>query len=307
MSDLEGLDQCTEIQGLLPWLVNDTLAEERAETVRAHVASCPACRENLSQLESDWRCAASRPTSAQLVEFVFGASAETAVDAAGPPGPGLDAETRQVLSDLAEVDPAVRREIAALRASRDQMERAPADISVERPRVDHSRGWWGAPGAVAAAALLIAATFGGLWLQQRGDLQGLETVVDELSRPRANAVAADVLPDSSLERSRPSSSVSGLAPVAFRLDADQDLTLILSYPQADPRREYAVRLKGPDGLLWEFEGLAPSPTSDFTVTFPPGFLAPGTYRMEIYLPQNAADPQGVLRLERRYVFDISPP
>jgi anti-sigma factor RsiW len=55
---------------LVPWYVNGTLEGRDRDTVTAHLASCPACREEVARCQT------------------LAAAVQSAVDSAGAPGPG---------------------------------------------------------------------------------------------------------------------------------------------------------------------------------------------------------------------------
>jgi len=64
---------CTHIQNLLPLYIEGDLPSQQADTVRAHLFSCPQCRESASEYEAsqEWLRAAGGSGGTQLEDRFF--------------------------------------------------------------------------------------------------------------------------------------------------------------------------------------------------------------------------------------------
>jgi hypothetical protein len=78
---------CAEVEVLLPEMAGGELAGERAEVVRAHVKSCPACAERLAELTAT--VALLRRAGDSPLPRGFEAELHFKLSAVHPPGPSL--------------------------------------------------------------------------------------------------------------------------------------------------------------------------------------------------------------------------
>lgn len=62
---------CNEVATLLPWLVNDTLAEGERAQVLAHLSTCEACRNELAETAFAFRVYGQHPGARALAAWVF--------------------------------------------------------------------------------------------------------------------------------------------------------------------------------------------------------------------------------------------
>jgi hypothetical protein len=72
---------CDEARERLPWLANGSLPPEEAAAVEAHLAACPACREDREATRLAARLFATHPSPGDLVAYTFGDLAGAAREA----------------------------------------------------------------------------------------------------------------------------------------------------------------------------------------------------------------------------------
>jgi anti-sigma factor RsiW len=148
---------CEQAIERLPWLLNSTLEPEERRQVRAHVASCEACRQALDETRLAW----------QVFDEHLPAEVLTAL--AADEEPGIDRGLAE--RHLAEC-PRCAAELEMVRASRALLENeGVATLPVRRAR-PAGEGWRGWRSAALAAGLagLVAATG---WYNSSRDLRSM--------------------------------------------------------------------------------------------------------------------------------------
>ena len=264
---------CKGTSERLPWLVSGGLSAPEADEVRAHLATCPRCREELDETR---RAAA-----------VFGAHLPVAVvmDLAwdrAPSGP----EAGLAASHLASC-PDCRDELELARESR----RLEA-VGEERPRAARWNPIWLAVPASLAAGLVLGF---GLWgrgpapvtppdprvalLEQetsrlRGMVQTLETAA-RTARPRINVPLFELMPllvrRGGTAEATEIAVPAGAAEIALLASSEAPAGTPASLEIADADRR----------VLWRTEDLVSGPPGGYLVTVPAEMLPAGTYSIRL--------------------------
>ena len=69
---------CTHTAERLPWLLNGTLDALEERQVRDHLATCPACRDELRDTRQAWDLHAGHIPAEALVDYALGKVADPA-------------------------------------------------------------------------------------------------------------------------------------------------------------------------------------------------------------------------------------
>lgn len=280
---------CTGTSERLPWLVGGGLPAAEADEVRAHLATCPRCREELAETR---RAAA-----------VFGAHVPVAVlmDLAWDRTPSAP-DAALAASHLASC-PECREELELARESR----RLEADAQ-ERPRaVRWNPSWLAVPASLAAGLVLGF----GLWgrgpapvtppdprvalLEQetsrlRGMVQALERAAST-ARPRINLPLFELVPP--LVRRGGASQATEIAVPAGAAEI-----ALLASSEAPAGTSASLAILGADGReVWRTEELVSGPPGGYLVTVPAEMLPAGVYSIRLQ-PKSGARVDYRVRVRR---------
>jgi hypothetical protein len=278
---------CDTASGLMPWLINRTLASTEADDVQRHLEGCAACRNDLEQAR---RAAA---------VFSAHASSEAIVDLAWERDPGDGGLARRHV----ETCQACAEDLALARESR----RAEQSSGARAAQPWRRARWLTLP-ATRAAGLLMgltlprprpAATPTGAPLEAeiarlRGSVATLQAQVDALRAPELNLPVFELLPVA-LTRGSPAPGgneivvAEGARQVALVLVADAD---------AAPNAPAAVEIRHTGKALWQADGLRPNPLGAYTLGVPASLLAEGEYAV-VLRPRGAPPVEYRVRVRAR--------
>jgi hypothetical protein len=281
---------CETAAGLMPALLNRTLAGAEADELRRHVADCAACGQDFEDTRRAAAVFAAHPSAAQLVDLAWGREDD-------------------LVRRHAEQCPECANELALARESR----RA-EDTADEGPMAATRRRWtpWIALPATLAAGLLI-----GLALPRsrpetagspppggdvprleaevgrlRSAVAALEVQLEALRAPEPNLPVFELLP-AGLTRGAPSPAPQGLTLPA---EARQVALLLVADAAARTPASVEIRRAGGD-VLWRTDGLRASPLGAYTLGVPASLLGAGDYVVRL-VPRGAAAVEYHLRVTR---------
>ncbi len=274
--------ECENINELLPWYRNGSLDPVEVEVVRAHLASCDSCRQDLS--DTDFAASVARvhlPTEALVAR------------AEGAPSP-LD--PARVEAHLAACE-SCAEELAWIEEGRQAIEtfdgarvvpfRRPEGVGVETPSRGVSPAW---RFAAVAATLVLAVLAGALWLQRSEADRPDEVLAARPAEPavaavdgrgRANPVVESLYPESTVLRGGDAEE-----PV-LRLAGDSDTLALLLVPPPDLEGAgpFAVELLDADGGVVErVEGLRLQEAGDLSLLLPASALRGDLLELRLLAP-----------------------
>jgi anti-sigma factor RsiW len=277
---------CQQVGERLPWLLNGTLPADEAEAVRAHLATCGACREDLAEARRAAAVYGAHLPVAALVDLAWGA-----------PVAGLDPG---LVQRHLEACPTCAEEVELARESR-RVEQEPARVlrAAAPPRrydrylalaasvaVAFATGFWSGqsrpdsspppadpPNAgLSARVSELEAEAGRL----RETAAGLEGQLAGLRAPQLNLPVFELLQAGITRRSAGPAANEVVVPrgaafVAFLLNAER-------LPEAPA----AIEIKDAGGKpVWSGQGLRPNPLGGYTLAVPAALLPPGDYALTV--------------------------
>ena len=259
---------CDNAGGLMPWLLNRTLAPAEANAVRSHLEGCARCR---AEMEETKQAAA-----------VFGAH---------PPATDiLDLAWERPLAD----DGLVRRHVAECAECAEELQLAEESRRASAPAADGPRvtafpsrpmRWLALPATLAAGLVL-----GLLWPRPQAPRDDSRVAVLEAELGRLRSSVADLqaraaalaAPDlnlpvfelvaTALTRGTDGSANEIVVPSGARQVA---LLLVAEGDGNAPARLEVRRADG--GVVWQADGLRASPLGAYTLAVPASSLGAGSY------------------------------
>lgn len=253
---------CEAVVERLPWLLNRSLPADEEQSVRAHVAGCSACREELERTGWHWEASRHHLAPEVLVAHVAGDHID-------------DLPAGEVLAHLAECKScADERDLVA--AGREAINRIPAQSPPGTGSPFSGNGWR----TLALAASLSCVVVLGGWFQQQNLIQELRRDADEIGR-RADMPALNV----PIFELAPMEDLRGAGdPTEVFVPAEaQSVTLILLPGRVPDDIPLTVKIFAAQGTtLFSGAGLTQSPVGDFTLALPTSILKPGPMSLEIY-------------------------
>ncbi len=256
---------CEEVTELLPWFLNDTLEMAEEELMHEHLEGCGRCRQELDEsvlvrsiyrrapneavvrapaiARKRWWELAARPRLAWAACFV------ALIALGGWFWSWRQARTGQ--ANVTEQQRAMRERVASLESEKQNWQQTESQL---RQQLEGAN-------------------------QQIAQLQ--EQAKDLIS-PQLNTPVRDVHPNQPLQRKSgdQAEEVNDLdIPPGAKL-----VTLILNSQNPDVYRGYSLEmLDARNAVRWSAGGLARNPSSDYTISLPAEFLAPGaSYTINIY-------------------------
>lgn len=277
---------------LLPWLLNGSLEEEERVELRAHLAACSRCRQQLEESAAVWVMHAAHPPTSLLVDW-----------AEGRP---LAASERRLVAEHLESCESCRRQ-AELAAEVLAVDLDDGNEGEATPRATRRASWRQV--VLAAAALLVAVLAGSLLWQQRAvtrraveldeantalrqeleterrrgeargeEVRGLEDRLAILEAPRVGLAWTELRPT-------PDRMRGGDAPPE-RVEVDaaaRGLVLVLARENQTRYDRLRLKVMGPGGeTLWQADDLPQSSTKEVVLELAAPLLADGilTLRLE---------------------------
>lgn len=277
---------------LLPWLLNGSLEEEERAELRAHLAGCSRCRQQLEESAAVWVMHAAHPPTSLLVDW-----------AEGRP---LAAAERRLVADHLESCESCRQQ-ADLAAEVLAVALDDGNEGEATPRAAR-RGSWRTV-VLAAAALLVTVLAGSVLWQERAvtrravELEEANTALRqelETERRRGEARGEEVrrLEErlASLEAPRVGLAWNELRPTPDRPRggdsqpervevgaAASGLVLVLARENQTRYDRLRLQVMGAEGdPLWQADDLPQSSTKEVVLELPTALLADGilTLRLE---------------------------
>lgn len=258
----------------------------------AHLAICPQCTAELElartsrRLEEDDRIAVfpGRPVSKETSRGYRGwRSAALAASFAGVMATvgwfNNEQEIRSLETRLRE-----QPRVAEAPAAKPPVHPAPAPAPVQGEPVESSR---------VAELTAQVQELGTAVEESNQRTVELEQRLRRLTAPQINSVVADAYLTSGAEE-RGGATAESVIPSA------KGATLLLpANPEGQSGREREVRvLDASRKVIWQMNGLLRNRASnDYTITFPPGFLEPGRYTLQLYAPDGTPQESYKIRVE----------
>ncbi len=309
---------CETAIELLPWLLNGTLATEEHDEVWHHLKTCESCRRSLAETREAWSVFAQHLPSQNLVALAWGETPTEAVEEhlASCARCAAELELARMSRRLEEAENVavfpsprppgeVRRwRFAAMAAGLTGFmaisgwlytaQRA-SELSTRLAERDHRPS--------AAAPVTSAA-------DRDAEKQRLTAMNAELERLRSSQkVLEEQAKKTSDQLAQMASAPRGLVEPQMNswvddVGASGDVVrggssaekivphgrLATPLFQADPEDrtpERTVEIRDDKGrLIWRKEGLRRTEHDDYSLTFPPGFLKPGRYTIQLYATDN---------------------
>lgn len=261
---------CDQAIELLPWLLNGTLEAGEREAVRGHLVSCSRCREALAETRQAFDAFDQHLPSRTLVALAHGE----------PPADAALAERH-----LASC-PQCSAELELARMSRrleedDKIALFPGQPVREIGR--EPRAWRaatlaaGIAGLVAMGGWLQSATTNERIQQERTQLEAQVAQMATAQKPQLNSWTESVYLDD-VERGGPASA-------EITIPADVASTPMLEARGEGTSREIEL-LDAGGRVVWGAPGLRRTSNDDYALTFPPHFLKPGLYTIQLYSREN---------------------
>jgi len=263
---------CDQAIELLPWLLNGTLEAGERDEVRRHLASCGRCREALAETRQAFGVFDQHLPSLTLVVLAHGE----------PPADAALAERH-----LASC-PQCSAELELARMSRRLEEDDRIALFPGKPvrQIGREPRAWraatlaaGFAGLVAMGGWLHSARQAGLVpeLQQERTTLRAQLAQAATAKPQLNTWTESVYLDG-VERGEP-------AATEIMIPADVAATPILEARGEGTLREIEI-LDAGGRVVWGATGLRRTRNNDYTLTFPPHFLNPGQYTIQLYSSEN---------------------
>lgn len=311
---------CDEAIEYLPWLLNGSLEAGERDEVRRHLATCERCRAALNDTREAWTIFGQHLPSEALVALAYG-EAPAGIDPAvaerhlaSCPECATELElartSRHLEDDKIAPFPGPRRKDAAEGGERrswraaalaaglaglvaasgwvyefqkagtlaEQLARKPVPVEQARP-LPAPGGGDPALRSQLAQVTQEASELQKKLTQAQGQIADLDQKTAAIVKPQLNSwigqLGADVVRDG-----------DGRAPEIL-VPRNRFATPLL---EADPNGEKLPReievLDAQGKNVWSDSGLVATPEGDYRVTFPPGFLAPGHYKINLYASVN---------------------
>jgi hypothetical protein len=284
---------CETASGLMPWLMNGSLAAAEAEGLRSHLASCAACRQEMEETRRAASVFDAHPAASAILDL---ASDRPLADAA---------LVRRHVEGCAEC----AEDLALARESLQSTEAGEMTAArVARPGILR----WVALPATLAAGLVI----GLAW--PRGSapvamppadprVARLEAEVarlqDTVADLRARAEAAIVpelnLPVFELLAATLTRGPEAAAGNEITVGPDARQIALLLVAEAPAEAPAAIEIRTTAGKpLWQADGLRPSPLGAYTLAVPAALLPDGGYVL-VLKPRGARPIEYRVRVRRR--------
>jgi len=258
---------CDTAGGLMPWLLNRTLAPGEADAVRRHLEGCARCRAERDETKQAAAVFGAHPPTADIVDLAW----------------------ERPLADAG----LVRRHVAECAECAEELQLAEESRRASMPAADGTRvaafpsrrRWLALPATLAAGLVL-----GLLWPRPpapkddgrvavlEAELRRLQSSVADLQSRAAALAAPDLnLPVFELVASALTRGAGGAAnEIVVPSGARQVALLLVAEGDGDAPARLEVR-RADGTVVWQADGLRANPLGAYTLAVPASSLGAGSY------------------------------
>ena len=266
---------CETASGLMPWLLNGTLAPAEADAVRRHLQGCAGCRGEMEETKAAAAVFGAHPPASDILDLAW----ERPL--------GDAALVRRHVAECAECAEDLALAEESRRGSAEGAEAARVTPFPSRPL-----RWLALPATLAAGLVLgllwprtPAPTDDGRVAALEAELHRLRASVADLQSRAAALAAPDLnLPVFELVAAALTRGAGGTAnEVVIPAGARQVALLLVAEGDGDAPARLEVR-RADGTVAWQADGLRASPLGAYTLAVPASSLGPGAYVFALSRP-----------------------